>query len=169
MALVTKYLERTKYWNDAFTRPRIYINDLENLTSEFLAFARTDDNIRSADVLFCSHPALFCSLFFALGKPILGYFGTPTGTYLLPAAQEVFYGTLHDNLVPESRNMFAGMSSYISAWIYMHAGVKLASVRPVGLYTFSSYKPQFPDVLVTKNMFSGWDLPCVLNRFTDLA
>lgn len=145
-----------------------HVPDPEALARDFIALARADPGVQQADVLMCSEPPFFCNLFPSLGKPIFGYIGNPFGAYLLPGApQENFYSSFHDELAADSRNTFACISPYLSALIYWHSGVRVPVVRPLGLYTQATYRPQLRDVMVTKQIFVAWDVTCMLNRFSE--
>merc|ERR1712232_639236 len=144
------------------------VPDPETLNRDFKKLAQGDPGFMRADVLMCSEPPFLCLLFLGFGKPVFGYIGNPFGAYLLPGKpQERFYELFQEKLAPDPRNTFACISPYLSALIYWHTGVKIPTVRPLGIYTHATYRPLLGDVLVTKMMFVSWDVVCVLNHFAE--
>lgn len=144
-----------------------HIPDPDGLRRDFLELALGDAGIQAADILLCSEPAFFCTMFPTLGKPIFAYIGNPFGAYLLPSEpQEAFYSDFYD-VMAAGVSTAACVSTHLEALVYWHSGVRCPRVTPLGLYTRATYRPTSKDVLVSKQMFLAWDVVCVLNQFVD--
>lgn len=106
-------------------------------------------------------------MFSDLGKPVFGYVANPFGAYLLPGEpQRRFYSEFHDIIASDMRNTYAVVSPHLSALLFWHTGVRVPVVRPLGIYTYATYRPSLRDVLVTKQIVHFWDIVCVLNQFS---
>eukprot|EP00927_Polykrikos_kofoidii_P066313 TRINITY_DN6193_c0_g2_i1.p1 TRINITY_DN6193_c0_g2~~TRINITY_DN6193_c0_g2_i1.p1 ORF type:complete len:756 (+),score=114.41 TRINITY_DN6193_c0_g2_i1:62-2329(+) len=140
--------------------------------SGFREVLASDVDFLSADLSFCSEPALACMAMrdADTSKPVLGYFGVHVG-FMLHGIQEQlgFYKHFRDWLVQDRRSTFATVAPYISAQLLFNMPVEVPAVRPLSLYTLPSvYSASRPtEILVNKRPIAFFDLMAILTSFAD--
>mmetsp|Transcript_3389 Transcript_3389/g.6911 ORF Transcript_3389/g.6911 Transcript_3389/m.6911 type:complete len:274 (-) Transcript_3389:487-1308(-) len=122
----------------------------------------------SSDVIMCSIPAWWCSLFASASKPLLAFVGLPILQYV-PENERQSFLLNFIALVQDPRHVFLANNVYLAEEIAWQTGLRLPAVRILGFHTRATYMPSRSQVLVARPGTSGALAECVMNRFLDLA